>query len=160
MDIRIRPYASALDINDARELMRRYARWTGVDLCFQNFEAELAGLPGKYVPPQGQLWLAKTETGNVSVGVIAVRALSDAVCEMKRLWVEPEAQGTGLGRRLAQTAISFAQSAGYKEMKLDTLRERMPAAIALYRSLGFVDTDPYISNPEPDVIYMSLNLTV
>lgn len=160
MDVLIRPCASQPDIDDARELMRRYARWTGVDLCFQNFEAELAALPGKYVSPYGQLWLARTEPDNAPVGVIAVRALSESACEMKRLWVEPEAKGTGLGRRLAKTAISFAQSAGYKEMKLDTLRERMPAAIALYRSLGFVDTEPYIPNPEPDVIYMSLNLTV
>jgi ribosomal protein S18 acetylase RimI-like enzyme len=77
---------------------------------------------------------------------------------MKRLWVEPAAQGTGLGRRLAQTAIDFARGAGFDEMKLDTLRERMPAAIALYRSLGFADTDPYIANPEPDVMYLSLDL--
>lgn len=159
MDVLISPYASPLDIHDARELMRRYARWTGVNLCFQNFEAELAELPGKYTPPSGQLWLARTMRGNTPVGVIAVRALSPTACEMKRLWVEPEAKGMGLGRRLAQTAIDFAQSAGYREMKLDTLRERMPAAIALYRSLGFVDAEPYIANPEPDVIYMSLNLT-
>ncbi len=93
--------------------MRRYARWTGVNLCFQGFDAELEALPGKYTPPSGQLWLARSVPDNTAVGVIAVRALSPAVCEMKRLWVEPEAQGTGLGRRLAQTAIDFAQSAGY-----------------------------------------------
>jgi ribosomal protein S18 acetylase RimI-like enzyme len=159
IDVLIRPFASPPDIDDARELMRRYARWTGVNLCFQNFEAELAELPGKYTPPGGQLWIARAVADSAPVGVIAVRALSPTVCEMKRLWVEPEAKGTGLGRRLAQTAIDFAQSAGYREMKLDTLRERMPAAIALYRSLGFVDTEPYIANPEPDVMYMSLNLT-
>lgn len=157
--VQIRPCASVRDVENARELMRRYARWTGVNLCFQNFESELAELPGKYVPPAGQLWLADTQDTGEPLGVIAVRPLSDSVCEMKRLWVEPEAQGTGLGRRLAQTAIDFARSASYIEMKLDTLRERMPAAIALYRSLGFVDTAPYIPNPEPDVIYMSLNLT-
>ncbi len=158
---RIRPCASSGDVEQARELMRRYARWTGVDLCFQNFETELAELPGKYTLPWGQLWLAEAAGNDVAaVGVIAVRPLSDTDCEMKRLWVEPHAQGTGLGRRLAQTAIDFARMAGYEEMKLDTLRERMPTAIALYRSLGFVETAPYIQNPEPDVIYMSLNLNV
>lgn len=157
-NIRIHPCSSAHDVEQARELMRRYARWTGVDLCFQNFETELAELPGKYAPPGGQLWLARTVDGETPVGVIAVRPLSESVCEMKRLWVEPAAQGTGLGRRLALTAIDFARSAVFDEMKLDTLRERMPAAIALYRSLGFTDTDPYIPNPEPDVIYMSLDL--
>lgn len=155
----IRPCTSADDVEQARELMRRYARWTGVNLCFQNFETELAELPGKYAPPAGQLWLARTPETDAALGVIAVRPLSEMACEMKRLWVEPEAQGTGLGRRLAVTAIQFARAAGYREMKLDTLRERMPTAIALYRSLGFIDTDPYIANPEPDVIYMSLKLT-
>ncbi len=146
------------DINDARDLMRRYAQWTGVDLCFQNFEAELAELPGKYVAPLGALWLASIDTSPNPVGVIAVRPLDRAACEMKRLWVESEAQGLGLGGKLARTAIEFARAAGFVEMKLDTLRNRMPAAIALYRSLGFVETEPYTINPEPDVLYMCLNL--
>lgn len=146
------------EINDARNLMRRYARWTGIDLCFQNFEAELADLPGKYVSPLGALWLARSDTSLDPVGVIAVRPLDGVACEMKRLWVEPEAQGLGLGGKLARTAIDFARTAGFAEMKLDTLRERMPAAIALYRSLGFVETEPYTLNPEPDVLYMCLNL--
>jgi ribosomal protein S18 acetylase RimI-like enzyme len=146
------------DIADSRNLMRRYAQWTGVDLCFQNFEAELAELPGKYVAPAGALWLATFDQSAEPVGVIAVRPIDDTVCEMKRLWVEPAAQGHGLGGRLARTAIGFARAAGFAEMKLDTLRERMPAAIALYRSLGFVETTPYTVNPEPDVLFMSLNL--
>ena len=146
------------DIADARNLMRRYAQWTGIDLCFQNFGAELAELPGKYVAPLGALWLARIDTSRNPVGVIAVRPFDDAVCEMKRLWVEPDAQGLGLGGKLARTAIDFAHAAGFAEMKLHTLRERMPAAIALYRSLGFIETEPYTNNPEPDVLYMCLNL--
>ena len=162
MNMRIRPCTGSADVALARDLMRRYARWTGVDLCFQNFETELAELPGKYSLPSGQLWLAfsavNAHSPTTPVGVIAVRALSESVCEMKRLWVEPEAHGSGLGRQLAQTAIDFARNAGYIEMKLDTLRGRMPAAIALYRSLGFVETEPYTVNPEPDVLYMALTL--
>ncbi|MBC7711231.1 MAG: GNAT family N-acetyltransferase [Rhizobacter sp.] len=146
------------DIFDARHLMRRYAQWTGIDLCFQSFETELAELPGKYVAPLGALWLARIHPSVNPVGVIAVRPLDSTVCEMKRLWVEPEAQRLGLGGTLARTAIEFARAAGFVEMKLDTLRERMPAAIALYRSLGFVETEPYTINPEPDVLYMCLNL--
>ncbi len=171
----IRLAESALDIESARELMRNYARWTGIDLCFQNFEDELAALPGKYSAPEGGLWLAGIETStklvgtttnppvgatmNPPVGVVAVRPLTDSTCELKRLWVEPEAKGTGLGRELARTAIAFARSAGYVEMKLDTLKTRMPAAIALYRSLGFVDAEPYTHNPEPDVLFMTLKLS-
>ena len=146
------------DIIDARNLMRRYAQWTGIDLCFQSFATELDELPGKYVVPLGALWLARVNPSENPVGVIAVRPLDSTVCEMKRLWVEPEAQGLGLGAKLARTAIEFARVAGFVEMKLDTLRERMPAAIALYRSLGFLETEPYTINPEPDVLYMCLNL--
>lgn len=152
--------SSDRDVSHARDLMRRYAQWTGVNLCFQNFERELADLPGKYVAPLGALWLASIAPSAEPVGVIAVRPLADETCEMKRLWVEPEAQGLGIGGQLARTAISFARAAGYAEMKLDTLRERMPAAIAMYRSLGFVETQAYTVNPEPDVLYMCLNLRV
>lgn len=149
---------SSDDVEHARELMRRYAAWTGVNLCFQDFEAELAALPGKYVAPLGGLWLAREPVRASPVGVIALRSLSDTVCEMKRLWVEPTAQGLGCGRALANTVVSAARSAGYAEMKLDTLKGRMPSAIALYRSLGFVECKAYTYNPEPDVLYMSLNL--
>lgn len=165
MSARIRLAESAQDIEQARELMRTYARWTEIDLCFQNFEGELAELPGKYSAPKGALWLAHTGQTAIPVGVVAVRPLaasaggSGSACELKRLWVEPQAKGTGLGRTLAQTAITFARSAGYTEMKLDTLRTRMPAAIALYRSLGFVDAEPYTHNPEPDVLFMTLKLS-
>ena len=75
------------------------------------------------------------------------------------MWVEPGAKGTGIGRDLTRTAIAFARDAGYAEMKLDTLKNRMPAAIALYRSLGFVDAEPYTHNPEPDVLFMTLKLS-
>ena len=155
----IRIATSAQDIEHARELMRNYARWTQVDLCFQNFEDELAALPGKYCAPEGGLWLAHMNSLSTPVGVVAVRALADSTCELKRLWVEPEAKGSGLGRELARTAIAFARDAGYEEMKLDTLKNRMPAAIALYRSLGFVDSEPYTHNPEPDVLFMTLKLS-
>ena len=158
MTVAIRLASTARDIEGARELMRRYAAWTGINLCFQNFDAELAELPGKYVAPRGALWLAVANETDEPVGVIAVRPIDERACEMKRLWVEPAAQGAGLGRKLAQTAIEFANAAGYSEMKLDTLRTRMPAAIAMYRSLGFVDTEPYTPNPEADVLYLSLDL--
>ncbi len=163
----IRLATSAHDIEHARELMRTYARWTEIDLCFQNFEDELAALPGKYSAPEGGLWLAEEASSgrpvgapmSTPVGVVAVRALADSTCELKRLWVEPEAKGRGFGRELARTAIAFARDAGYAEMKLDTLKNRMPAAIALYRSLGFVDAEPYTHNPEPDVLFMTLKLS-
>lgn len=165
MSARIRMATSAQDIEEARDLMRAYARWTGIDLCLQNFEEELAELPGKYSASNGALWLAHTEQTAIPVGVVAVRPLaaledeSGSACEPKRLRVAPQAKGTGPGRALAETAITFARSADYAEIRLDTLRTRMPAAIALYRSLGFVAAEPYTHNPEPDVLYMILKLS-
>ena len=150
------------DLPQVAELMRGYQRWVhealGVDLCFQDFEAELAGLPGAYVLPRGQLWLACDDVSHTALGVIAVKPLTDTSCEMKRLWVHDGAKGRGVGRALARTAIDFGRDAGYADMKLDTLRNRMPAAISLYRSVGFVETTAYVHNPEPDVLYMKLDL--
>ena len=146
------------DIIDARNLMRRYAQWTSIDLCFQSFATEPDELSGNYVVPLGALWLARINPSANPVGVIAVRPIDSTVCEMKRLWVQAEAQRLGLCGTLARTAIEFARAAGFVAMKLDTLRGRMPAAIALYRSLGFLETEPYTISPEPDVLYMCLNL--
>jgi putative acetyltransferase len=151
------------DLPEVRTLMRSYQRWLlddlGVSLCFQDFDSELAALPGAYALPRGQLWVARDATNGTALGIIAVKPLNAALeCEMKRLWVSDAAKGQGLGRVLAHTAIEFARAAGYQTMKLDTLRDRMPAAISLYRFLGFAETAGYVHNPEPDVLYMSLTL--
>jgi putative acetyltransferase len=151
------------DLPDVRALMRAYQRWLlhdlGVSLCFQDFDTELAALPGAYVLPHGELWIARDLTDSAALGIIAVKPLDARdECEMKRLWVTDAAKGRGVGRALASTAVAFARAAGYQAMKLDTLRERMPAAISLYRDLGFTETTGYVHNPEPDVLFMKLNL--
>jgi putative acetyltransferase len=158
----IRP-ATPTDLPEVATLMRGYQHWLlndlGVNLCFQDFEGELAALPGAYVLPRGQLWIARDEHDASALGIIAVKPLDVSTeCEMKRLWVSDAAKGRGLGRDLAKTAIVFARAANYQTMKLDTLRDRMPAAISLYRSLGFTETTGYVHNPEPDVLYMKLDL--
>jgi putative acetyltransferase len=144
-----------------RTLMRHYNAFLGtlgVNLCFQDFDLELEALPGKYAPPHGELWIARNEA-NLPLGIIAVKPLDEnGTCEMKRLWVEDAAKGTGLGRALAETSINFARRAGYRHMRLDTLGNRMHSAVALYRKLGFVETEAYVHNPEQDVLYMKLDL--
>ncbi len=162
MNYFIRPVGND-DLPDVAVLMCGYQRWLldvlGVSLCFQDFESELAALPGAYVLPRGQLWIARDATDHTALGIIAVKPLDATFdCEMKRLWVTDAAKGRGLGRVLAHTAIAFARDAGYRIMKLDTLRDRMPAAISLYRTLGFTETTGYVHNPEPDVLYMKLDL--
>jgi ribosomal protein S18 acetylase RimI-like enzyme len=146
----------AEDVAAARRLFRAYADWLAVDLCFQDFERELAILPGAYAPPQGRLLLARV--GGEAAGCVALRPLEPGVCEMKRLWIEPGFAGAGLGRDLAEAIVTAARQAGYQRMRLDTIPERMPAAQHLYRSLGFAEIPPYYDNPLPGVVMLELEL--
>ena len=153
--VTIRDADRAGDIDDVRDLFEEYAASLGVDLGFQNFEQEIAALPGDYTRPAGVLLLAEMD-GRV-VGCIGVRRLDDRTCEMKRLYIRDQARGHGLGRSLAQAAIEFARAAGYRAMRLDTLPS-MATAQGLYRQLGFHDVPPYRYNPVPGTTFMELRL--
>ena len=132
-----------------------YAAGLDVDLGFQDFERELRELPGEYAPPAGRLLLA-LETDEPA-GCVALRPFGAQVAELKRLYVRPAYRGTGLGRRLAETAVAEAREAGYERIRLDTLPS-MHAARALYRSLGFVEIDAYRPNPVHETTYFELSL--
>ena len=147
---------SESEVDAARKLFREYSEWLQVDLCFQNFEKELAGLPGDYAPPTGRLWLAFHE--EKLAGCIALRTLGDGISEMKRLYVRPDFRGQGLGRLLAERLIDEARSLGYTKMRLDTLPGRMDRAIAMYRGLGFQEIDRYYDNPYETAMFMELDL--
>jgi putative acetyltransferase len=142
-----------------RELFAEYAGGLGVDLCFQNFEQELAGLPGDYAPPLGALLLALVD--GVPAGCGALRALPDVdytnACEMKRLFVRSAFRGFGLGRSLAQALMEQATRAGYSTLLLDTLDD-MESARGLYETLGFVEVPPYYFNPIPGAHYLKAEL--
>lgn len=126
-----------------RDLFLEYAGSLNFSLCFQDFETELEGLPGAYAPPRGILLLA--QAGGEAAGCVGVRPLDEGRCEMKRLYVRGQYRGTGLGRRLAERAITFARAAGYHSMLLDTLPQ-MTRAVRLYRELGFKCCAPYYDN--------------
>jgi GNAT superfamily N-acetyltransferase len=143
-------------IQCARTLFEEYAGWLGISLCFQNFAAELAGLPGDYQPPRGRLLLAFAE--EELAGCIAMRDLGADCCEMKRLYLRPEFQGKGLGKELVQRIIEEARIVGYQRMRLDTLPPKMNRAIALYQALGFKEIAPYYPNPVPGATFMELAL--
>jgi len=154
--MRVKQAQTQTEIEEVRKLFREYEAFLDVDLCFQSFEEELASLPGKYSSPGGHLLIGLNE--EKIVGCVAVRKLDDRVCEMKRLFVRPEARGTGLGRKLAQKIIVIARELGYTLIRLDTL-EKLSEAMHLYEMLGFRKTDPYYENPLPGVVYLELELS-
>jgi putative acetyltransferase len=143
--------ATISDLDEIRALLREYAAWLEVDLCFQNFEQELAGLPGEYAPPRGRLLIAE------GAGCIALRAIDDETCEMKRLYVRPEHRGSGLGRGLILAIIEEARAIGYRRIRLDTM-PKMAGAQSLYGSLGFRDIAAYRYNPEPGARFLELEI--
>jgi putative acetyltransferase len=147
---------SPTQIAQARELFLEYAQSLGFSLCFQNFDQELADLPGGYAPPEGRLLLAEFE-GQVA-GCVALHKLEPGVCEMKRLYMRPQFRGKGLGRVLADQVIAEARQIGYQRMRLDTVEPVMKDAVAMYRKLGFKEIAPYCPNPMSGVIYMELQL--
>jgi putative acetyltransferase len=143
-------------VQTARQLFEEYADALGISLCFQNFEQELAELPGRYSPPTGRLLLAYSDQ-NVA-GCIALRGLDSNVCEMKRLFVRPSFRSYGLGRVLVNEIINEARRIGYERMRLDTFPGKMDTAIALYRDLGFQEIKPYYDNPVEGATFMELML--
>jgi putative acetyltransferase len=143
------------EVSEARGLFEAYAQSLNVSLCFQGFDEELAGLPGDYAAPRGRLLLGLVD--GQARGCAALRPLEPGVCEMKRLYVRPEARGTGLGELLARRIIAEAAALGYARMRLDTLPQ-MEAAQALYRRLGFRPIGNYNGNPIPGAVFFELDL--
>lgn len=145
------------DLAAVAALFRAYAASLDVDLAYQGFEAELAGLPGKYTPPEGALLLARLPN-STPVGCVALRSMDLAgSAEMKRLYVAPDARGTGLGRRLVEAVVQEAHRLGYREIRLDTLPS-MDDAQALYRRFGFEETPPYYDTPVAGTVFLRLML--
>lgn len=154
-EVLILPATGPHHLAAVRELFFEYAASLNFDLCFQNFNSELAALPGDYAPPGGAILLA-TSAGAFA-GCVAMRPLEADICEMKRLYLRPPFRGSGVGRRLAAAIIDAARRAGYHRMRLDTI-DTMAEAIALYRSLGFREISPYRHNPIAGASYFELEI--
>jgi ribosomal protein S18 acetylase RimI-like enzyme len=158
------PRASQIRIAEARwpddqalaeALFREYVASLGVDIGFQNVDAELSSLPGKYARPGGVVLIARD--GDEAAGIGAYRALEAGIAEMKRLYVRPRWRGVKLGRELAEELIEDARVQGYRTIVLDTLQS-MDAAKKLYLSLGFRPIAPYYDNPLSGTTYLALEL--
>jgi putative acetyltransferase len=134
-----------------RQLFREYQQHLGIDLCFQSFEEELAGLPGRY----SGIWFAEMD-GELA-GVVALRPWAEGIGEMKRLYVRPRFQGRGLGKALAVTVVAEAKQAGHRALRLDTLPS-MATAVSMYRAMGFRPIEPYTVNPVPGALFLELTL--
>ena len=159
--LRITQALTEPEISEVRKLFREYATTPGVEACLQDFERELASLPGLYGPPTGQLLLAMRESphGNDEpAGCVGLRKLEDGTCEMKRLYVRPIFRGEGAGRALVEAVIAEARTMGYRKMRLDTLPIMLEAQ-KLYRELGFREIPAYLKNPTPNALCFELALS-
>ena len=144
------------EVESAITLFREYETWLGMSLCFQSFEEEVAGLPGKYSPPEGRLLLAYVDDD--LAGCIAFRKLEEGICEMKRLFLRENARGHGLGNTMIERLIADARAIGYSKMRLDTYPPKMGKAVKLYESHGFRAIPKYYDNPHDGVLFMELDL--
>ena len=147
------------DLLQTKEIFLAYAKAINIDLCFQDFDTELANLPGDYSPPRGALLLAWVD--QKLAGCCAMRPIDSSdytnAAEMKRLFVRPEFRGLGLGRQLAESIIDAARMSGYDSVLLDTLDD-MEIARAMYEDLGFKEIPPYYHNPLAGAHYLKVEL--
>jgi ribosomal protein S18 acetylase RimI-like enzyme len=154
VSFQIRPVRSTDDLKATVELFEAYASSLGLDLSFQDFNAEMAAMPGKYAPPAGELLLARDIHGR-PLGCVGLRPLpTDGCCEMKRLYVSPHGRGLGLGRALIDAIIGEARRIGYREIRLDTL-PTMVEAISLYKKAEFISIEPYYETPIAGTIFFA-----
>jgi len=151
MSVSIVPASGADELSVVRQLFLEYQQALGVSLCFQGFDQELAGLPGGYAPPQGGLWLARVN--GAAVGCVALRPAGDGRGELKRLYVQPQMRGQGIGQQLLDAVLAAATAAGYTRLCLDTLPAMLEAQ-RMYRRLGFVECDPFGDHPLPGTVFM------
>jgi len=143
-------------ISLARTLFQEYGASLGFSLCFQNFDKELAGLPGDYAPPRGRLLIAYLDSQ--AAGCVALHEFGPGISEMKRLYVRPAFRGKRVGLALANAIIAAARDVGYEKMRLDTVPSEMADAVKMYGRLGFKEIAPYRVNPQPGTLYMELDL--
>jgi len=156
LPVAILPASGPDDLSAARQLFLDYAESLDFSLCFQGFDGEIADFPGVYAAERrGALLLGRVD--GAAAGVVALRDLGAGICEMKRLFVSPDARGTGMGRSLVTEIVAAARALGYGAMRLDTLGS-MIAAMELYRSIGFVPCSRYNDNPLPDARFFELRL--
>ena len=153
----VEPATTPDDIRAITNLFKDYTAWLDLDLAFQDYATELASLPGKYAPPAGALLIARRNSG-IPLGCVALRPMDKhGICEMKRLYLSPEARGLGMGKRLVREVLREAKKIGYERMRLDTL-PKMQSAVSLYEKMGFVKIEPYYETPLEGTLFLEVDL--
>lgn len=152
--VAIRAAQFPTDREAIRGLLREYFSQLAVPSCFEDFDRELANLPGECNPPRGAFLVAAEDLGGL-VGCVGLRPLGPDLCEMKRLFLTGSARGAGVGRRLAESIVDVAQRLGYRAMRLDTLPSQQSAQ-RIYGALGFTDIAPYRHNPVVGTRFLEL----
>lgn len=143
------------EYEEAKKLFTEYAAWLNIDLCFQNFTKELDEIEKMYATDSGGIFLCVDD--DKYIGCSAIRRMDDTTCELKRMWVQQNYQGKGIGEELLKKCIDLAQQLNYKTIRLDTL-SRLQPAIQLYKKYSFEETTSYYNNPNADVVYMKKEL--
>jgi carbonic anhydrase len=159
VNIRVIDAEHVAELENVRQFFRNYAGWLGVDLSYQNFDEEMATLPGRYAAPEGRLFYAEVDVNGekCGAGCVGIRPFAEGVCELKRLYVEPTQRGLGVGRKLALAAIRAARQIGYRKILLDTL-PAMRIAVKLYRELGFLAAPAYYQTSVEGTQFLALDL--
>jgi putative acetyltransferase len=155
-DFTVREATSAADVDAVRGLVLAHVEERATTPGIEHMRADAVRLPGPYIAPRGAIWLA--ESGAEAVGCVALRPLPGGVGEVKRMYVDGEWRGKGVGRALLETLITWAKAAGYQRLRLGTLAD-MLGAQALYRSLGFVPIERYRADEMIDTEFFELDLT-
>jgi GNAT superfamily N-acetyltransferase len=144
------------DYQAARAIIRRYESWLGMDLSFQGFDAEMNSLPSVYGPPRGAMIIAYQNKR--PIGCVGLRDLGGSCCELKRMFVFPEYRTRGVGSMLFERFMRVADELGYHAVRLDTLK-RLVKALRLYRKAGFAEIPGYRYNPDPEAVFMQLEIS-
>ena len=140
---------------EAKKLFKEYALFIKIDLAFQQFDLEIKKIREMYSAQEGGITLCRMD--EKYIGCVAIRKIEDSIGEVKRMFVQPNFQGLGVGKKLLEKALAMAEECNYSLLRLDTLAH-MSSAIHLYKAYGFYEIPPYYHNPNNTAVFFEKKL--